>query len=160
MDLLDARTLDVLTTDGRITWADLAGRLGLSAPSAAERVHRLEERGVIKGFTALVDPLAVGLGLTAFVAVTLARPQDRSAFLAMVRDLDEVQECHHVAGDDDYLLKVRCTDARHLDRLLTDRLKSLEGIVRTRTTIALDTLKETPRLPIARREDAPPTDTP
>ena len=160
MDLLDERILDVLTTDGRMTWAELAGHLGLSAPSAAERVRRLEEHGVIKGFTAMLDPLAIGLGLTAFVAVTLARPQDRSPFLEMVRSLDEVQECHHVAGDDDYLLKVRCRDARHLDRLLSDHLKSLEGVVRTRTTIALDTLKDTCRMPLAGLVDAPAADRP
>jgi len=143
-----------------MSWAELAGHLGLSAPSAAERVRRLEDRGVIRGFTALVDPAAIGLGLTAFVAVTLSRPQDRSSFLALVQTLDEVQECHHVAGDDDYLLKVRCRDARHLDHLLSDQLKSLEGVTRTRTTIVLDTRKETCRMPLAIAGDPSPADAP
>jgi Lrp/AsnC family leucine-responsive transcriptional regulator len=135
---------------GRRTWADLAADLGLSAPAAADRVRRLEERGVIRGYAALVDPAAVGCDLTAFVAVTLERPADRAAFLALVAGLPEVQECHHTAGDDDYLLKVRCAHTRDLDRVLSLELKSLPGVVRTRTTIVLSTLKETPVLPVKR----------
>lgn len=103
-----------------------------------------------------MDPVAVGYDLTAFIAVTLGRPQDRTPFIGLVGALEEVQECHHVAGDDDYLLKVRCRDTRHLDRLISDHLKSLEGIVRTRTVIVLDTLKETTRLPLEPPRDSIP----
>lgn len=148
IDILDLKALDALTADGRITWADLASRLGLSAPAAADRVRRLEERGIIRGFTAVVAPASVGCLLTAFVAVTLDRPRDRIPFLQRVQALDEVQECHHVAGDDDYLLKVFCRDARHLDRIISDQLKSLDGVVKTRTTIVLDTAKEAVRVPL------------
>ncbi|HEX5699004.1 MAG TPA: winged helix-turn-helix transcriptional regulator, partial [Rubrobacter sp.] len=77
----DLQTLRRLMRDGRITWAELAQLLGLSAPAAADRVRRLEERGVIRGYEALVDPEAVGLGVTAFVAVTLERPEHRAGFL-------------------------------------------------------------------------------
>jgi Lrp/AsnC family leucine-responsive transcriptional regulator len=152
---MDAKILTALTCDGRMTWAELGGRVGLSAPAAAERVHRLEERGVIRGFPAQIDPVAVGLGLTAFVAVSLSRPQDRAPFLALAAALDEVQECHHIAGDDDYLLKIRCRDTGHLESLLSDRLKNLEGVVRTRTTIVLRTAKETTRVPLAPCPDEP-----
>jgi Lrp/AsnC family leucine-responsive transcriptional regulator len=155
MDALDSKILTALMRDGRMTWAELAARLDLSAPAAAERVHRLVERGAIRGFTALVDPQAAGCPLTAFIAVTLRRPQERPAFMALIESLDEVQECHHVAGDDDYLLKVRCRDTAHLETLLTDRLKGLEGVARTRTTIVLATLKETTRLPMAPPGAAP-----
>jgi Lrp/AsnC family leucine-responsive transcriptional regulator len=103
----------------------------------------------VRGFAALVDPEAAGFGLTAFISVTLERPGDRGPFTELVQALGEVQECHHVAGDDDYRLKVRCRDTRHLERLVSDELKRLPGIIRTRTTISLSTVKETVKLPLA-----------
>jgi len=138
---------------GRATWAEMAGRLGLSAPAAAERVRKLEERGVIRGYAALVDPEAVGLRLTAFIGVTLERPEHRAAFLSWAETTPEVQECHHVTGDHDYLLKVRCASTRALEDLLTDGIKGLPGIAGTRTTIVLRTRKETPVLPLPRGDE-------
>jgi Lrp/AsnC family leucine-responsive transcriptional regulator len=152
IDTIDYKAIEALMAQGRRTWADLAADLGLSAPAAADRVRRLEDRGIIRGYAALVDPAAAGCDLTAFVAVTLARPADRAPFLDLVARLPEVQECHHIAGDDDYLLKVRCAHTRDLDRVLSTELKSLPGVVRTRTTIVLSTLKETPVLPVNRDE--------
>ncbi len=131
-----------------MTWAELASCLGLSSPAAAERIHRLEEQGVIKGFTALVDHEAVGCGLTAFVAVVLERPEHRSPFLQKIVEMQEVQECHHVAGEDDYWLKVRCKGTRDLERLVSDTIKSMPGVARTRTTIVMSTPKETPIPPL------------
>jgi len=126
----------------------LAATLELSPPATADRVRRLEERGVVQGYSALVDPEAVGCGLTAFIAVTLERPEHRDAFLKRILELPQIQECHHVAGDDDYLLKVRCRSPRDLEQIISERIKSLQGIVRTRTTIVLSTAKETPALPL------------
>ena len=131
-----------------MTWAELASCLGLSSPATAERVHRLEEQGVIQGFTALVDPEAVGCGLTAFVAVTLERPEHRHSFLQKIVEMQEVQECHHVAGEDDYWLKVRCKGTRDLERVVSDTVKSIPGVARTRTTIVMSTPKETPSPPL------------
>lgn len=154
MDLneIDFKVLQYLMAQGRITWSELAGLLELSAPATADRVRRLEDRQVIQGYTALLNPEAVGLNLTAFVAVTLERPEHRAAFLELVQALPEIQECHHVTGDDDYLLKVRCRHTKDLERLISDRLKGLLGILRTRTTIVLSTLKETSALPLSRDE--------
>ena len=109
----------------------------------------MKERGVIKGYITLVDPKAVGCDLTAFIAVTIDRPEHRAPFLQRIQQLPSIQECHHVTGDDDYMLKVRCGNTEDLERLLSDDLKSLLGIVRTRTTIVLSTLKETPILPLS-----------
>jgi Lrp/AsnC family leucine-responsive transcriptional regulator len=148
LDALDLKTIDELTRHGRMSWADLAGQLGLSAPAAAERVRRLEERGVIRGFAALVDAEAVGCALTAFVAVTLERPEHRAVFLDWARGCSNVQECHHLAGEDDYLLKVRCGGTRQLEALISDELKGLPGVARTRTSIALSTVKETVAVPL------------
>jgi Lrp/AsnC family transcriptional regulator, leucine-responsive regulatory protein len=153
MNNQDMLTIELLMREGRTTWAELAQLLGLSGPAAADRVRRLEERGVIRGYAALVDPEAVGLGVTAFVAVTLERPEHRAGFLDAVGGMPEVQECHHVAGEDDYLLKVRCRAMRDLERLVGEVLKGLPGVARTRTSVVLSTRKETPVLPL-RPDDA------
>ena len=146
---MDIKTISRLQTTGRESWTRLGELLGVTGPAAAERVRRLEERGVIRGYAAILDPEAVGARLTAFVAVTLEHPKHRRAFLARVDALAEVQECHHVAGDDDYWLKVRCSDTRHLDHVLSEELKTVPGVLRTRTTIVLGTTKETTLLPVA-----------
>jgi len=148
---LDSKAVRMLMHNGRATWADLAQHLGLSAPAAADRVHRLEQRGVIRGYAALVDPDAAGYPLAAFVAVALDKPERRQAFLKRIASLPEVAECHHVAGDDDYLLKVRCRGTRDLDRLLVESIKSIPG-VRTRTTVVLSTAKESVTMPLVEME--------
>jgi Lrp/AsnC family leucine-responsive transcriptional regulator len=139
-----------LQENGRESWAKLGESAGLTGPAVAERVRRLEDDGVIRGYAALVDPLAVGAQLTAFVAISLEGADTRAAFVARIEALPEVQECHHVTGDDDYLLKVRCRDTLDLDRLISRDLKSVRGVTRTRTTIALRTAKETPRVAMTR----------
>jgi Lrp/AsnC family leucine-responsive transcriptional regulator len=148
MDALDRKALLLLMQSGRITWAELGHELGLSAPAAAERVRKLEEHGVIKGYTVMLDAESLGYSLTAFVFVTLGDQRRRAAFHAGVKRLDQIVECHHVAGDDDFLLKVRCRGTRDLDRLLVQELKGKMGVARSRTTIVLDTAKETSAIPI------------
>ena len=150
LDALDSKALSILMDDARTTWADLAGKLDLSPPAAAERVRRLEERDVIRGYRAIANPAAIGYELLAFIYVTLAQSVDRrAAFLRMVARHPLVLECHHIAGDDDYVLKVRCRSISELENLLTVQLKRHSGVARTRTTIALATLKETTSLPVA-----------
>ena len=148
IDALDSKVLAQLMRQARMTWAELASQLGLSAPATADRVRKLEERGVIQGYLTQVDPKSLGYDLTAFIAVTLDHPRDRDGFLTQVHALPEIQECHHVTGDDDYLLKVRCQGTQGLERLITDGLKQVTGVAKTRTTIALSTVKETIALPI------------
>ena len=146
MDNLDYKALAFLMNNGRAAWSDLAELLGMSAPAAAERVRKLEESGVIKGYTAMVDPASVGLSLTAFIEVTLERPQHRTKFLAKIASLSEVQECHHVTGDYDYLLKIRCVDTTDLDRVISDEIKNVVGVTKTKTSITLSTKKEIVKL--------------
>jgi Lrp/AsnC family leucine-responsive transcriptional regulator len=128
-------------------WARIGERVGLTGPAVAERVRRLEQRGIVRGYAALLAPEQVGFPLTAFVSVTLETPHHRRAFLARLASLPEVQECHHVTGDDDYLLKVRCRGPADLDRLLTAQLKGGPGVVRTRTLVVLRSEKESVGLP-------------
>ncbi len=134
--------------DGRASWAELAEHLGLSAPAAAERVRKLEDRGVIRQFAAVPDPTLAGYPVLAFVFVTLQSQARRKAFLAAVGRNASILECHHVAGDDDYLLKVRCQTMRDLDVLLSEDLKGRMGVARTRTTVVLGSAKETTALPV------------
>ena len=108
----------------------------------------MEEQGVIKGYGAIIDPEYVGCECTAFVDVTLAHPDNRSIFLQRVQELKEIQECHHIAGDYDYLLKVRCRNTKDLDRVISLELKEVPGVIKTRTTIVMDTHKETHRVPL------------
>ena len=145
---METKLLRRLQQSGRESWAALGQLVGLTGPAVAERVRKLEERGVIRSFTAVLDPAAVGYTLLAFVAVTLERPEHRGAFLAKVDALPEVQECHHIAGDYDYLLKIRCRDTGDLERVISDEIKGVPGVARTRTTISLKTVKETLAVPV------------
>ena len=147
MDTTDVAILSLLLRDGREAWARIGERVGLTGPAVAELVRRLEQQGVIRGYAALLAPEHVGFPLTAFVSVTLETPHHRRAFLARIASLPEVQECHHVTGDDDYLLKVRCRGPADLDRLLTTQLKGGPGVVRTRTLVVLRSEKESVGLP-------------
>lgn len=150
MDEIDLRILDLLCADGRATYAELADEVGLSAPSTAERVRRLEQRGAILGYSARLDPTVLGVGLTALVSVTLTGPGDRRGFLAALGTFTEVVECHHVAGDDDYVLKVHVDGTQGLERFVSDRLKAVPGVGRTRTTVVLSTALDRPLAPAPR----------
>jgi Lrp/AsnC family transcriptional regulator, leucine-responsive regulatory protein len=148
-DPIDLALLDRLSSSGRATWADLGTLVGLSAAAVADRVRRLEERRVVRRYAAILDPRSLGFDVLAFVAVSLEHPKHRAAFLARVGELAEIQECHHVIGEDDYLLKVRCRDTAALETFLSDGIKGIQGVARTRTTLALSSAKETTALPLA-----------
>lgn len=147
MDDLDYKALSLLMERGRAPWTELGEHLELSAPAAAERVRKLEEHGVILGYRAIPNPDALGYPLIAFVHVTLGSAAQRSAFLKAVARHEQVVECHHIAGDDEYLLKVRCRGTGDLDQFLSVTLKDRIGVSRARTTIALTTVKETTAIP-------------
>lgn len=147
MDSFDLTIIRQLMRQARSTWAELASLTGLSAPAVAERVRKLEDSGSITGYAALIAPAAIGCDLAAIIAVYLDQPGERAAFLQMVQKLPAIQECHHVAGDADYLLKVRCANTRALEQLISEQLKSIPGL-KTKTTIILSTEKETPCLPL------------
>lgn len=148
IDEIDAAILDLLQENARISQADVARVVGLAPSAVLERIRKLETRGIVKGYTALVDPHVVDLPMLAFIAVRSAQaPGDESVARALA-ECPEVLELHHVAGEDCYLLKVRARDAEHIGRLLRHRFGRIPGVVSTRTTIVLETVKETPRLPL------------
>lgn len=150
LDRIDRRILEVLQRDGRITNSDLAEKVSLSASACLRRVQRLEQAGVISGYTALVDPRAVGLGLQAFVRVQLARHDAESIahFVNRVSASAEVVACHALTGDMDYLLQVVVEDLDHFSRFLLDRLLNDSGVADVNSSFVLRTVKQTGALPL------------
>jgi Lrp/AsnC family leucine-responsive transcriptional regulator len=114
----DLKILTVLQRDGRRPYAELGAEVGMSGPSAHERVKKLEARGVITGYAALVDPASVGLGILAFSWITQAPGTAATDLTEDFAAIPEIEECHHIAGEADYLLKVRARDTRDLERIL------------------------------------------
>src|SRR5918993_3028602 len=148
IDEIDAIIVDLLQDNARMAQAEIARVVGLAPSAVLERIRKLEARGVIKGYAALVDPHALEQSMLAFIAVRSEQaPGDDSVSQALAQ-CPEVLELHHVAGDDCYLLKVRARDAEHIGQLLRHRFGRIPGVRSTRTTIVLETVKETPRLPV------------
>lgn len=149
-DEIDARILDALQRNGRVAQVEIAREVGLAPSAVLERMRKLEARGVIRGYAAIVDPKAAGLGLLAFIAVrTTEAPEEEDSVAAALGKVPEVLEVHHVAGDDCFLVKARARDAEHLGELLKSRIGRISGVRSTRTTIVLGTLKETQQLPLS-----------
>jgi Lrp/AsnC family leucine-responsive transcriptional regulator len=134
-DERDLEILAALQDDARATYADVAERVGMSASAVLDRVRKLEQSGVIRGYRAMVDPEAVGLFVTAFVAVTPMDPTEPDDLPDRIGELPEVEACFSVAGEANYLLKVRTRTTRDLEELIR-RLREKAGVV-TRTTIVL-----------------------
>ena len=153
IDPLDLRILEILQTNARETQADIARDIGLAPSAVLERVRKLESRGIIRGYAALVDPKAVDLPMLAYVAVRSDETGSDDRVAQVLAKIPEVLEVHHVAGDDCYLIKVRARDAEQLGVLLRTRFARIRGVRSTRTTIVLETVKETPRLPVARTQE-------
>ncbi|UJW33742.1 Lrp/AsnC family transcriptional regulator [Saccharothrix sp. AJ9571] len=138
MDALDRRIIAALRLNGRATYAELGRTVGLSASSVHERVGKLEAAGVITGYHAVVDPSTVGLGVTALVGI---QPTDTAAdddVAEALGSLVEVESCYAVAGDEAFVVKVRVSTVDQLERTL-GRLRRIDGVARTRTTVVLST---------------------
>jgi Lrp/AsnC family leucine-responsive transcriptional regulator len=136
--MLDRRDLDILgmlQREGRATYAEIAKHVGLSPSSVHQRVRKLEEAGVIRGYRATLDLEAVGLFVTALVSVTPLDPKQPDDLPDRVLELPEVEDCLSVAGDENYVLKVRTKTTEHLEDLLR-RIREKAG-VQTRTTVVL-----------------------
>jgi Lrp/AsnC family leucine-responsive transcriptional regulator len=136
IDEKDWEILELIQRDGRATYGDIGRHVGLAASSVHDRVRKLEQKGVIKGFGPRIDPGKLGLGLLALVSV---QTKDSCSSVAEhVRGWREIEECHGVAGEDCTILKVRTADAESLHDLL-ERLRAVPGVERTRSTIVLKT---------------------
>ena len=153
----DARLLEILQADGRRSYADLGADLGMAGPSAHERVKKLESRGVIRGYHAAVEPAAVGLGVLAFTWVSQAPgtiATDLTPFFAAV---PEIEECHHIAGEADYILKIRARSMEHLGSVVR-QVQTTPHVFSTETDVVFSTGFEGRSLPLRQGAgDAPET---
>ena len=147
LDEFDRKIIAILGRDGRMTYTELAQRVGLSKTPCQQRVRRLVENGVISGFAAIVDPAKVGLDHVAFAEVRLSDTREAALreFNAAVRRIAEVEECHMIASSFDYLLKVRTPDIRRYRIVLGEKISSLPHVASTSTFVAMETICETAR---------------
>jgi len=150
----DARLLQILQKDGRRSYADLGADLGMAGPSVHERVKKLESRGVIRGYSADVNPIAVGLGVLAFTWVTQAPGTVAIDLLPDFAVIGEIEECHHIAGEADYLLKIRARDMEHLG-MVVRRVQTTANVFSTQTDVVFTTGFERRPLPVVRDEHDP-----
>jgi Lrp/AsnC family transcriptional regulator, leucine-responsive regulatory protein len=145
LDRIDLKIVYILQNDGRRRLADIAEEVDLSAPAVMERVKKLEAGGVIRGYQALIDGKKVGKDITAFIGVSVGNQRDIDKFAVQMMRYADVLECHHVTGEESFVLKVKSANTAALEKLLGD-IRSVEGVTRTVTKVVLSTAKEGLRL--------------
>jgi len=153
-DTIDIKIMNLLQSDARISNADIARKLKMAPSGILERIRKLEERGLITGYEARIDSREVGLGLLVFLFVRTDEKVGELVAARLIARIPEVLEVHHVAGEDCYLVKLRVRDTEHLSRVMRERFGGIGAIRSTRTTIVLETVKETTRLPLPGDEEA------
>ncbi|MFN7942688.1 MAG: Lrp/AsnC family transcriptional regulator [Thermoanaerobaculia bacterium] len=156
IDAIDTRILTILQQDARAANAEIARSVGLAPSAVHERIRKLERRGVIRGYEVRLNPEELGLDLLAFVFVQVDERQSEQRTGEQIAKLPEVLEVHHLAGEDCYLVKVRCASTQALGVLLRDGFGAFEAVRRTRTTIVLGTILESSRLPLPEVEKEAP----
>lgn len=150
IDDVDREILRILQSDGRITNADLARRINMSAPSAHQRIRKLEEIGLITGYAAQLSRDRLGLGLLVMVMVSLALHQDQpiETFVAEASAMPEVLECLHVSGEYDFMLKVVAPDMEAYQKFVTHKLTAITGVAKITSSFVLSARKMTMELPL------------
>ncbi len=158
LDEIDLHILRLLRQDGRMSHAAIAKTVGLSGPAVHERVRKLEQSGVIAGYCAVLDPELLERPHVAFVMVTLSEGNEFASddpIVARICDEPDVLEFHRIAGEDCYLIKIRTSTNRAMEKLLR-RIRSIRGVARTRTTIVLSTELERPTIEVPSDEEPEP----
>jgi DNA-binding Lrp family transcriptional regulator len=142
-DAIDLKILDILQTNSNITNAQLASEIGTSASGMLDRVKRLEASGVIKKYVALVDPEKAGRGVIALVSVSLTAHKMNAfdTFAQKIKKIEEVLECYHTAGDEDFVLKVAVKDIQEYETFILKKLTLIEGVNKVKTNFVLSTVK-------------------
>jgi len=150
LDRLDVSILRTLQADGRISYVDLAEKVGLSSTPCIERVKRLEKEGYIEGYYARLNPQLLDYHMLVFVEISLSyqTPDAFQTFNKAVEELPYILECHLVSGDADYLLKARINDMSEYRALLGDMLLTLPGVKNSKSYIVMEEVRETLSLPI------------
>ena len=150
LDDIDRKILDILQENGRITNIELASRVGISPPPMLERVKKLEKRGIIRKYVALIDPDAVEKGTMALVSVSLDRHLIKSIgqFTRAIEKLPEVMECYHITGEEDYILKVTIKDIREYEDFILKKLTKIPAVDKIKTSFVLSTVKYETKFPV------------
>ncbi len=150
LDEVDVQILSLLQSDGRITNAELAKRVGLSPPSVLQRVRALEKAGLIRGYFAILDAERLGMRITALAMISLSLHQEQpiERFRRSVQDIPEILECYHVSGEFDFLLKIVVKDIRSYEQLIREKLSKIKGIHQIRSSFVLGTPKYTTQVPL------------
>jgi Lrp/AsnC family leucine-responsive transcriptional regulator len=148
IDEVDRQILSILQQNARTSNAEIARQVSMAPSAVLERIRRLESRGVIQGYEARINPEALGLNVLAFVFVRSTDFDGEAKTVEVLADIPEVLEAHHIAGEDCFLLKVRAKDAKSLGRMLRERIGGTGTVHSTRTTIVLETVRESGRLPL------------
>lgn len=154
IDDTDLQILECLQTGARCPNAQIARCVELAPSAVAERIRKLEDKGILRSYEARLDPEAIGLGMLAFLFVRAAGGPSDSGTAEKLAEIPGVLEVHHIAGEDCFLLKARTDSPRGLRKLLTEDIGSLGTVLSTRTTIVLETVKETSVLPLPRPRPA------
>ena len=150
IDEIDRSLLRLLQADGRVSNAEMARQVGLSAPATHARVKRLEQAGVIRQYATLLDRETIGFDMVCFINVSLQLHQFDAIerFKELVQDMPEVLECHHITGEFDYLLKAVFRNRDELQEFVVNKLTPIPGMARINTSLALIEIKATQQLPI------------
>ncbi|MEE8576083.1 MAG: Lrp/AsnC family transcriptional regulator [candidate division Zixibacteria bacterium] len=148
MDAVDCKILNFLQVSGRMPASAIAREIGMAVSAVGERMRKMEERGIICGYEARVNGDALQLSLTAFIYVRTDEPAASEETAAELTQIPQVLEVHNIAGEDCYLIKVRVKDAPALSQLLRDPIGKIKTVISTRSTIVMETYKETSRLPL------------
>lgn len=140
MDNIDIKILRLLQDNARITASDIAGKINLSVPAVSDRLKKLDASGIIEKYTAIISPKKMNKSLTVIMFVSLESPKFADKFIEIIQKEDEIIECYYLAGDFDYSLKIITTSTETLERIL-NRIKSVAGVQKTKTTVTLSTIK-------------------
>jgi DNA-binding Lrp family transcriptional regulator len=150
LDATDRKILEILQANSNITNAQLAKEIGLSPAPTLERVNKLEGSGVIRSYHAVIDPASVGLGVSTFVMASLKghNKDNIEKFIAAIKKIPEIVECHHVTGAGDFILKIVCVDIAAYQQLMLERVSNVDVVDSLQSMVILSTFKDSKSLPI------------
>ena len=140
MDSLDIRILKLLQNNARVTASEISSKINLSVPAVSDRLRKLDASGVIEKYTVIINAKKLNRNLTVIMFISLESPKYTAKFLEAIQKDDEIIECHYLAGDYDYALKIITENTETLEKIL-NKIKSMNGVVKTKTTVTLSTIK-------------------
>jgi len=140
MDTLDIKILKLLKNNARITASEISNKINLSVPAVSDRLRKLDASGVIEKYTVIINAKKLNRNLTVIMFISLESPKYIDNFLDAIQKDDEIIECHYLAGDYDYALKITTENTETLEKIL-NKIKSMSGVVKTKTTVTLSTIK-------------------